>query len=269
MPTLRGSLLKMISTLEDPVRYELPVGAERLPLNPRLGTTFKITYTGEIRCIHCGRKISKSFSQGHCYPCCQKLARCDLCIVRPELCHYHMGTCREPEWGEKHCLITHTVYLANSSGLKVGITRSHQQVTRWIDQGAHQALPIRTVGGRLESGLAEVALKRYVPDKTDWRRMLRGEPAPLDLSAARDDLLRKCSEEHADEVLPGETVPDAQVTEIRYPVLEYPEKVTSLNLDKNPEVEGTLQGIKGQYLILDTGVINIRKYQGYVCDVDH
>jgi hypothetical protein len=30
-----------------------------------------------------------------------------------------------------------------------------------------------------------------------------------------------------------------------------------------PNIEGTLMGIKGQYLIFDTGVINIRKYAGY------
>jgi hypothetical protein len=46
-------------------------------------------------------------------------------------------------------------------------------------------------------------------------------------------------------------------------VLEYPKKVKAHNLEKTPEIEGTLQGIKGQYLILDTGVINIRKYTAY------
>ena len=53
------------------------------------------------------------------------------------------------------------------------------------------------------------------------------------------------------------------ITEIAYPVKEYPTKITSLGFDKNPKIEGTLLGIKGQYLIFDTGVINMRKHQGY------
>jgi hypothetical protein len=31
----------------------------------------------------------------------------------------------------------------------------------------------------------------------------------------------------------------------------------------HPQVTGVLQGIKGQYLILDTGVLNLRKFGGY------
>ena len=53
------------------------------------------------------------------------------------------------------------------------------------------------------------------------------------------------------------------VPKLVYPVEQYPEKVKSHNLDKTPVIRGKLQGIKGQYLILDTGVINIRKYSGY------
>jgi len=59
----------------------------------------------------------------------------------------------------------------------------------------------------------------------------------------------------------------AEVTDIRYPVLEYSAKPQSANLDKDPVLEGTLLGIKGQYLLLDTGVINIRKYTAYTLSV--
>ena len=58
-------------------------------------------------------------------------------------------------------------------------------------------------------------------------------------------------------------IPAAKVTAIHYPVTAYPEKVTSINLDKQGVAEGVLNGIKGQYLLLDTGVINLRKYSGY------
>jgi hypothetical protein len=187
----------------------------------------------------------------------QTLAQCDMCIVKPELCHYHLGTCREPEWGEKHCMIDHTVYLANSSGIKVGITRSHQMRTRWMDQGAIQALPIVRVKNRFDSGKVEVALSRTLPDKTNWRAMLQGKVERIDLKAERDRLFAAWGPD-----LPGERLMEEEFS-FTYPVLAYPAKLTSLNLDKNPEVAGELQGIKGQYLILSTGVINMRKYGGY------
>jgi hypothetical protein len=121
--TLTGGLSKLRSELGDTVSYRLPVGDDELPLDPLAGQHLSIRYTGDIACTHCGRATKKSFNQGHCFPCSQRLAACDICIVRPERCHYHKGTCREPGWGETHCLQPHVVYLANTSGLKVGITR--------------------------------------------------------------------------------------------------------------------------------------------------
>jgi hypothetical protein len=256
-----GPIRKLVSSGTDPVAYALPIGSEELPLASFLGQTLRVLFEGEILCIHCGRTTKKSFGQGYCFRCFNTLARCDGCIVRPELCHYHLGTCREPAWGEAHCLIPHVVYLANSSALKVGITRAHQMLTRWIDQGATEALPIRHVATRLESGVAEVALKAHVSDRTDWRAMLRGKPEPVDLVAARDRLLGRV--EASGTALPGEPIPEAAPTRIRFPVLAYPTSVRSLNLEKEPLAEGTLLGIKGQYLILDTGVLNARKYAGY------
>jgi hypothetical protein len=52
-----------------------------------------------------------------------------------------------------------------------------------------------------------------------------------------------------------------------FPARQYPSKIVSFNLDKIPVVEGQLDAVKGQYLILDTGVINIRKYAGYLVDI--
>lgn len=125
-----GSLRKMRSALAETVAYALPVGDCDVPLNALLGRRITLQYLGQIHCVHCGRRTNKSFSQGYCYPCFQKLAACDSCIVSPEKCHYAAGTCREPAWGEQHCLQPHVVYLANSSGLKVGITRGTQVPTR-------------------------------------------------------------------------------------------------------------------------------------------
>lgn len=262
-----GRLVKMPVVAETPVGYTLKVGDHSLALNDLIGVPIEITFSGEIRCIHCNRKTSKSFSQGYCYPCFKRLAACDSCIMSPEKCHYHLGTCREPEWGETHCMTGHVVYLANSSGLKVGITRANQVPTRWIDQGAVAAIPMLRVATRYLAGLAEVVCKQHVADRTNWRTMLKGEAPEMDLVAERAALLEKIApdlEQLAAEHGQGtiETADDPVWT-LDYPVQTWPVKVRPHNLDKEPVVTGVLQGIKGQYLILDTGVINIRKYTAY------
>ena len=263
-----GGVQKMQTTLNSTVDYHLPIGDQLIAMNPLIGKTIKMVYGGEIFCQHCNRKTKKSFSQGYCYPCFKKLAQCDSCIMSPEKCHFAEGTCRDPEWGEQFCMQDHYVYLANSSGVKVGITRGTQIPTRWMDQGAIQALPIFRVSTRLQSGQVEVMFKNHVADKTNWRRMLKGEVEPMDLQAKRDELFAACKpeiealqESHGLQAV--QMLTDSDVVEIAYPVEEHPAKVTSLNFDKQPEVEGVLKGIKGQYLILDCGVINMRKFSAY------
>ncbi|MEQ6887475.1 DUF2797 domain-containing protein [Halomonas sp. CS7] len=250
-----------------PARYVLRTGEERLALNACLGKPLSLEWTGAIACTHCGRATRKSFAQGHCYPCFKKLAQCDTCIMKPELCHFFEGTCREPDWGERHCFQPHVVYLANASGLKVGITRASQMPTRWLDQGAVQALPILEVDTRQQSGFVEVLFKEQVSDRTNWRAMLKGSTERLDLAAERDRLLERLGSglDNLRERFGADAIRvlDASPLSFDYPVLEFPTKVVSHNLDKNPHVEGTLLGIKGQYLILDSGVINLRKFTGY------
>lgn len=265
---VEGDIRKMQVTLAKPVQYQLPLGEGLVDMNALIGKQVHLHYLGEIHCIHCGRKTSKSFNQGYCFPCMQNLAECDSCLVRPELCHYHEGTCREPQWGEEHCFQDHYVYLANTSGLKVGITRKTNLPARWMDQGATQALPIYKVRDRLTSGQVEVILKQHVADKTAWQRMLKGVPEAIDLSQARDQLHRECQQQITDLIANlGEDalqfLGQDQPVDIDYPVTRYPEKVKALNLDKTAEISGTLWGIKGQYLLLDTGVLNVRKFAGY------
>jgi hypothetical protein len=263
-----GIMNKMIGTLDDEgnVHYALPLSGELVPMNDFIGGAITLTHTGNQQCIACSRVVNKVFQQGYCYPCTQRLAQCDMCILKPEQCHYHLGTCREPEWGEAHCLQDHFVYLANSSALKVGITRALNIPGRWIDQGATQALPIARVKTRLLSGKVEVAAKAHMADKTNWRKMLQGAPEPIDLCAARDQLFESIDAEltgliaeYGDGV---ELLEDDMPTHIHFPVNEYPVKITSRNFEKTPEIEGVLHGIKGQYLILDSGVLNIRKFGG-------
>jgi hypothetical protein len=263
-----GLMRKMHSRLEAPVDYRLPLADSKTPMNALLGKTVRLRYTGQIQCVHCGRNTNKSFNSGYCYPCFQSLAQCDSCIIHPEKCHYDQGTCREPAWGEAFCMQDHIIYLANSSGIKVGITRATQVPTRWVDQGAVQALPIVRVRTRLQSGALEVLFKQHVADKTNWRDMLREGDQVVDLAAEKARLLALCNDDlqemiqrfgfHAISVLNG-----VDPIVITYPVQGYPDKIVSYNFDKNPLVEGTLLGIKGQYLMFDGGVINIRRYAGY------
>jgi len=267
-----GNVRKMRVELSDPVQYFLPIGDSELNFNPYLGQQIAIRHKGAIHCIACGRETSKSFNQGYCFPCLRTLARCDTCIVRPELCHYYEETCREPNWARENCLQQHVVYLANSSGLKIGITRQSQVPDRWIDQGATSALPILIARERLVAGLIEMIIKQHVSDRTDWRKMLKGDPVQISLPELRDSLLLQCENElfslKKDKGESAFQEIQADIVNINYPVDQYPEKVKAHNLDKTPTITGKLHGIKGQYLILDSGVLNIRKYAGYELTVE-
>jgi len=267
---LHGNLRKMSAeVLNEEIYYYLNLGSERVSINSLLGNKVSLHIDSIIHCIHCGKNTRKSFSQGYCFNCFRKLAACDTCIMSPEKCHFHLGTCREPEWAERHCMQNHYVYLANSSALKVGITRGDQLPTRWIDQGATQARALFRVQNRRMSGLVETLFKTQVADKTNWRNMLKGRGGDLDLECEQERLIGLLYEgldalQHEFGLQSIIDLSDENEThEFVYPVLEYPTKITSLNAEKTPLIEGTLMGIKGQYWMLDTGVINIRKYTGY------
>jgi hypothetical protein len=260
-----GNLSKMVTSKESPVRYSLTQGENKFDINQLIGMNVSVTYTGKIFCENCGKKTKKSYNQGHCFPCTMKLASCDMCILKPETCHYDKGTCREPAWGEEHCLKPHVIYLANSSGLKVGITRRTQVPTRWIDQGATQALPIIEVSKRLTSGLIEVLFKKHIADKTDWRKMLKGDAEEVNLLEWKEKLLALVSDDlkgHEYKVL------DEPEYKFNYPVLKYPEKVASINLEKKPEFISKLMGVKGQYLIFEAGVLNVRSHSGFEVTIE-
>ena len=250
------------------VAYSLVLDPFECKLSPLLGESLKLEWSGAIRCLSCGSATKKSYAQGHCYKCMISKASCDMCMMKPETCHFHLGTCREPDWALQVCFNPHIVYLANSSALKVGITRQVNMPTRWLDQGATQALPIIQTANRFLSGVVEKLFAQELADKTDWRAMLRGEAEPIDLIKIRDELLARFMPElerlqkaYPNEIalLPDETI----MRQFAYPVLQYPKKITAHNFDKQPLIAGTLLGIKGQYLMLDTGVLNLRKFGGY------
>ncbi|WP_370135520.1 DUF2797 domain-containing protein [Alteromonas sp.] len=277
MTTTYSGMLKKMRTSADEnntVHYSLPIGDELVDINSLIGKEVTVTYSGEINCVHCNRKTKKSFNQGYCYPCLISLAQCDSCIIKPEKCHYHEGTCREPQWGEEHCFNEHFVYLANTDTVKVGITRQVTEgvSTRWMDQGATQATVMLRVPDRLTSGLVETLCKDHIADKTNWRTMLKGKPDEVDLEQVKTELMNKIESElealKQEKGLQAVSEVTTPIHDIHYPVEDYPIKIKSLNLDKTPSFTGVLQGIKGQYWMLDGDrVINIRKFAGYNVDL--
>ena len=254
-----GSLRKMRTQLEDVVRYTLMLDDTPIDMNAKIGQTIKLSFDGQINCIACDRLTKKSFGQGFCYPCFRNAPVASECIIRPELCRAHEGEARDMAWAEKYCLTEQIVYLARSSAIKVGITRVSQMPTRWIDQGATDAIVFARVPNRYTAGLVEVAMKAHLTDRTNWQRMLKNEVIDADLVAKKASLT-----DALDPDLRQYIDTDDTVCSIDYPVDRYPEKVKSVGFDKQAEIEGCLAGIKGQYLIFDDNrVLNIRKHNGY------
>jgi hypothetical protein len=255
-----GILRKLKVEHKSIVEYSLPLSDKLIPLNELIGKKVTIAHTGKKICLDSGRELKKTFGQGYSWESFTTLPECDQCIFKPELCHYSKGTCRDSKWGETHCLQPHVIYLSLTSDLKIGITRKTQVPNRWIDQGAVKAIKLLEVKDRLTSGKIEIEIAKSMSDKTNWRNMLKNVYEDRDLLAEKKKVLS--STKDLIEKYQA-TVMDDEIYEFNYPVEIYPEKVSSLNFDKNPTVEGVLMGIKGQYLIFDSGVINIRKFGGY------
>ena len=254
----------MKTAFAEPIQYSLTLGEDTLPVNDLLGKKISIQFEGRINCIACGRLTKKAFGQGFCYPCFRDAPENAECIVRPELCEGHLGKGRDPGWEQKYHVQPHYVYLALSSGLKVGITRNTQIPTRWIDQGASKAIILAEVPYRRLSGEIEVALKEHYNDRTNWQQMLKGQ-------VLEDDLMEKKAE--ATSFLPDElrkyVLSESKIWNLEFPHLDIPAKVKSIRLEKQHLLEGIITGIKGQYLILDNqNVINVRNHAGYFVRID-
>lgn len=257
---ITGNLRKMKTEMASPVLYSLRLGDEKVPLNEWLGRYITLRYERQINCVECGKKTAKSFAQGFCFPCFQKSPENAECIIRPELCRGHLGEGRDAQWETENHVQPHIVYLALSSGVKVGVTRSTQMPTRWIDQGASKAMVLAETPNRYYAGMIEVAMKTFLTDKTNWQRMLKGETSAESLHEVKLILKEKLSEELACYFSAND-----ELLEFSYPIIRHPAKVTSVSFDKLAEISGTLFGIKGQYLMFDDGrVINIRNHSGYL-----
>ncbi|QCX37251.1 DUF2797 domain-containing protein [Aureibaculum algae] len=255
----QGVLRKMMTELGSPVQYYLQLENDFLNVNQLLNKTLDISFV-KYECLNC--HLDKPiFRQGFCKSCFFEIPQAADWIMRPELSTAHLGKeDRDLEYEKKAQLQPHIVYLANSSNVKVGVTRKSQIPTRWIDQGAHEAIEIVEVPNRYLAGITEIALKEYVSDKTNWRKMLTNDITDVDLLKEKEKLAVYIPEEAKPYYLENHS----KETNIEFPVLQYPTKVKSLNLSKTPNFSGVLKGIKGQYVIFeDNTVFNIRSSEGY------
>ena len=252
-------LKKMMSELNNVVYYYLDVENDFLNLNQLLDRDIEISFEG-YQCLNCG-KAKKIFRQGFCYDCFYESAAVGDWIMKPELSKAHLGIeDRDLAFEKQVQLKPHVVYLALSSNVKVGVTRKTQIPTRWIDQGASKAIEIVEVPNRYLAGITEVALKGYVADKTSWQKMLKNEISEADLFEEREKLKSYIPEEAQPYFLAN----NGKITEIEYPVLQYPKKIKTLNLEKTQHYSGKLKGVKGQYLLFeDNTVFNVRNNEGY------
>jgi len=255
----KGVLKKMKTQLNQPIQYYLEFKNDWVNINQLLEKNIKISFDS-YECLGCGENI-EVFRQGYCKSCFFDLPQAGDWVMRPELSTAHLGKeDRNLAYEQQVQLQPHIVYLANSSHLKVGVTRKSQIPTRWIDQGAHEAIAMVEVPNRYLAGITEVALKNFVDDKTNWRAMLTNQTKDEDLVAMKEKLSPHLPQEVKEYLLK-----DNCETKLDFPVHQYPEKVSSLNLKKEASFQGVLKGIKGQYLIFEGGkVFNVRSHEGFV-----
>ncbi len=256
----RDTIKKMNTELKDVVNYTLEINGFIHKMNDYIGKNIRFEWSGAVIC-QCGKKSDKFYRSCYCYKCYWESPLASQSIFKPELCTAHLDIEeRDLKWEKEFQIAPHYVYLANSSGIKVGITRGSQGVVRWMDQGASQAILLAEVPNRRFAGDIEVSLKRFVSDVTNWRKMLSGEPEFVDLLKLKNELSSHVPDELQKYILSNDLV-----TDIRYPVNKYPVKIKSVKLERTPIVEGKLLGIKGQYLLLEDGrVFNVRSHEGFI-----
>ncbi len=258
-----GQIRKMMTENENPIKYYWNFKNDFIVMNQLLGKKIKISFD-HYECLGCGLD-KEIYQMGYCKNCFFTLPEANPSIISPELSTAHLGIAqRDLEWEQKFELQPHIVYLANSSGVKVGVTRETQIPTRWIDQGASEAIVIARTANRYEAGMIEVSLKEVIADKTNWQRMLKNEVPEVNLFEKYQEIKNIIGVDFQQFL-----VEEPEVYQLNYPVISYPEKVKSLNLKKTPEIEGVLKGIKAQYLIFeDNSVFNVRGHEGFYVKLD-
>ena len=258
-------LRKMDSKLESTIQYFLRTPGNSIAMNELIGKEISLLWSGVIYCSKCAKVTKKSFGEGFCFICFSNAAEASPCILHPELCEAHLGKGRDLEYEERNHNQPHFVYLAATDKVKVGVTRATQIPTRWIDQGASSSIILAETPNRYLAGCIEVALKDFFTDKTNWQNMLRNfQDESIDLEEEKWQVHDELPSD-----LTQYWIENDEITNLNYPVLEYPEKVSSMSFDKTENIQGILTGIRGQYLIFDNkNVINIRRHTGYEIEIN-
>lgn len=259
---LTGQLTKMITEYNSPIQYYLNFNDEIIIMNQLLDKKIKIRFDN-YKCLGCGLD-KEIFAMGYCKECYFTSPYAGDWILRPELSKAHLGKeDRDLSVESQAQLQPHIVYLANSGGVKVGVTRKSQLPYRWIDQGAEYAIKLAETENRYEAGVIESILKKHISDKTNYRKMLSESVPYIDLSIIKNDLKKFIPDQLENYILE-----DNEIFNFKYPVISYPHKVNSVNLKKVFEFEGVLKGIKGQYLLFDNNIVfNVRNHEGFVVDL--
>ncbi len=263
-----GNLTKMKGEYSGKtVQYNLTLGDSNIDMNSLIGKEVQITFLNKINCVVCGVEIRTTYAgRAMCKYCYETAPQAEECLFHPEKCKAHLGVARDMEWSNKQCLIPHVVYLSVSSGLKVGVTRHHQVPVRWIDQGAVKAIKLAETPNRHIAGVIEVFLKRYVADKTIWKKMLNSSPDDFDIDLHAEkgrvaDLLPDGLKQYITE--------DDRVLDINYPLTSAPDNPKIFHLEKEKKITGVISGIKGQYLLFENGsVMNLNKYSGFMVEME-
>jgi hypothetical protein len=237
---------------------------QRFNFNDLIGKKIIITDTGVRKCRVCMEEVETVYNKGTCLDCFRNSPRCDICMIKPELCHHHKGSCRDEEFAQKWCFNNQLIYFSLTSGPKVGYLSLENYPQRWIDQGATEAIVVARANSRLEAGEIETYLAEFMNDKTNWTAMLKGEiKDPADLIS-----LKKQWSSQIESRWPGRLTEEKEIVKISYPVISYPKKVSTVVLGPRRPVEGVLVGIKGQYLIFKDTVFSLKKHEGYIVKIE-
>ena len=259
----QGVVKKMVTELSTPINYFIEFEDNFIHLNQFIDKLFKFECTG-YSCLSCSES-QNLYRQGFCKSCFFESPLAGDWIMRPELSKAHLNIAdRDLDYEKKIQLQPHVVYLSNTGRIKVGVTRKSQIPYRWIDQGAHEAVELLQTPNRFLAGEAEVALKKYMSDKTNWRSMLKNE---------RDSSNIKSSKDHAKNFIPSNLlhyfIDASNVLSIDFPVVEYPDNPKSIKLNKGSYFSGILKGVKGQYLIFEKNqVLNYRAHEGHIFKIE-
>jgi len=257
-----GVIKKMISINGDPIRYMLDFENDILFLNQFIGKNINLKKKGYC-CLSCSENI-EIFANGFCKKCFFESPMSGDWVMKPELSKAHLEIeDRDLEYEKKIQIQDHIVYLSKTSETKVGVTRSNNKTTRWIDQGAIEAIELIKVPNRYLAGIAEVKLKQKFSDKTNWRKMLTSQINDSNLKNEKDEALEFLGDDFKDYFMI-----DAEVIKFNYQIDIPVDSVKSVSLKKSDEINGKLIGIKGQYLIFeDSSVFNVRSNEGFLIDL--